>query len=193
MSRAASLAALAVFSGLSFNLVLSGLGMCGVAADKEKDGRFPFFQMGILFTSVVVLWASLQAVFPLLGFFEYIVLFPASAVLCRVLESFFLTFRKKAAPPPVFDSLTGYDGLAGSALLLARLLAAGFAEALAAASGFTLGVMAVMLVLREIRRRSLLEAVPSFLRGSPLLLISMGLLSLIFTSAAAVLFRALGG
>ncbi|MDR1420710.1 MAG: hypothetical protein LBI86_10080 [Treponema sp.] len=192
MSRAASLAALAVFSGLSFNLVLCGLGM-GALADRGKDGRFPFFQTGVLFVSVIVLWSSLQAVFPLLGFFEYIVLFPASAVLCHGLQSFFLAFQKKTVPPLVFDSLTGYDGLAGSSLLLARMLASGFAEALAITAGFTLGVLAVMFLVREIRRRSLLEALPSFLRGSPLLLISMGLLSLIFTSAAAVLFRALGG
>ena len=193
MSRAASLAVLDVFAGLSFNLILSGLGAGGVAAGREEDDRFPLFQTGILFMSVLILWLCLEAVFPLLGFFEYIILFPASALACHGLEFFFLTFQKKRSPALVFDSLTGYDGLAGASLFLVRMLASGFPEALALAAGFTLGVMAAMLVLVEIRRRSLLEAVPSFLRGSPLTLISMGILSLILGSTAAVLFKALGG
>jgi electron transport complex protein RnfA len=193
MSRAGSLAALAVFSGLSFNLLLYGLGLGGVAAGRAEKDRFPLLQTGISFVSVLVLWIILEGFSSVLGFFEYFIVFPAGAFVCHVLQYLFALLQKKKPFSRVFNSRTGYDGLAGASLFLARMLAADFFDALVLASGFTAGIMAVILVLREIRRRSLMEAVPVFLRGSPITLISMGLLSLIFSSVAAVLFRVLGG
>jgi electron transport complex protein RnfA len=44
-----------------------------------------------------------------------------------------------------------------------------------------------MAIVLEIYKRSSIEAVPSFLRGTPLFLISLGLLSLV-CSAASVFF-----
>ncbi|MDR2370378.1 MAG: hypothetical protein LBD71_02760 [Treponema sp.] len=193
MSRAGYLAALAVFSGLSFNLLLYGLGMGGIAAGRVEKDRFPLLQTGIFFVSVLVLWIILEGFSSALGFFEYFIVFPAGAFVCRGLQCLVSRIQKKKPFSCVFDSRTGYDGLAGASLFLTRMLAADFAGALVLALGFTAGIMGTVLVLREIRRRSLMEAVPVFLRGSPLTLISMGLLSLIFGSAAAVLFRVLGG
>jgi electron transport complex protein RnfA len=149
--------------------------------------------MGISFISVLLLWIVLEGFSPVLGFFEYFVIFPAGAFVCHGLQCLFSRIQKKKTFSQVFDSRTGYDGMAGASLFLARMLAPGFAGAFVIASGFTLGIMGAILILREIRRKSLMEAVPFFLRGSPITLISMGLLSLIFGSAAVVLFKVLGG
>jgi len=57
------------------------------------------------------------------------------------------------------------------------------------AFGFTAGIFLVYLIIIEIRRRAALEAVPFFLRGKPLVLIAMGLLSLVFSAASLLFFR----
>jgi len=56
---------------------------------------------------------------------------------------------------------------------------------------FAFGTFISMLILNELRRRSTLERVPRCLRGNPLMLISMGLLSLISASVAGICFRIL--
>jgi electron transport complex protein RnfA len=58
-------------------------------------------------------------------------------------------------------------------------------DALILAAGFFIGYMFSMAIILEIHKRSSIEPVPSALRGAPLLLISMGLLSLVFSAAAA--------
>jgi electron transport complex protein RnfA len=90
-----------------------------------------------------------------------------------------------------FSAVTAYDGLAAAALFVTLNLAESFFDAALLALGFALGILASLLILAEIRRRASMEEVPRFLRGSPLVLVSMGLLSLIFSSAAAILFRVL--
>jgi electron transport complex protein RnfA len=95
--------------------------------------------------------------------------------------------------PDAGSSLAFCDGLAGAALFITLNTASGFIEALVLSFGFVLGVLLAFLILGEIRRRSTMEWVPFFLRGNPLMLISLGLLSMIFSSAALVFFRVLGG
>ena len=85
-----------------------------------------------------------------------------------------------------------HDGLIGAALFVTLNLSNNLAEAVVLSFGFTAGFLLSLLILGEIQRRSEMEAVPWFLRGRSLALISMGLLSLIFGSAAIILFRALG-
>jgi electron transport complex protein RnfA len=56
---------------------------------------------------------------------------------------------------------------------------------------FAAGCLLSVSILGEIRRRSALEWVPRYIRGSPLALISMGLLSIIFASGAWICLRVL--
>jgi Na+-translocating ferredoxin:NAD+ oxidoreductase RnfA subunit len=56
-----------------------------------------------------------------------------------------------------------------------------------------LGIGVVLIITGEIRRRSVMEAVPPLFRNGPLALIAMGLLSLIFSSAAMMLYKVLEG
>jgi len=193
------LAFLAVFSGLSLNLLLQfALGTTGSACDTLPKGetrrKLPYFQLGVLFVSVLFLWIIFTYVFPpsWKDFSVYFLLFPLSALICMGLELLRERFFPKFGPAiKVFSALTAYDGLAPVSLIITIVLAANFAGALVLVLFFVIGNMAAMLALNEIRRSSTLEWVPRFLRGSPLVIISMGLLSLISVSAAAVCFNIL--
>jgi Na+-translocating ferredoxin:NAD+ oxidoreductase RnfA subunit len=82
--------------------------------------------------------------------------------------------------------------MVGSALFLILGLAGGFAEAAMLSFGFSAGAALAVLIVGEIRRRSSMEAVPRCLRGGPLVLVTMGLLSLVCISAAMVFYAVLG-
>jgi electron transport complex protein RnfA len=75
--------------------------------------------------------------------------------------------------------------------MLSLALAGSFSEALVLSLSFAVGNLIAIAILNEIRRRSNLERVPRWLKGNPLLFISMGLLALISASAAGILFRIL--
>ena len=208
-----SLAALAVFSGLSLNLLLQfALGASGTAGDAPGKGRreIPFFQFCVLFISVVFLWLFFSYFFPprMRGFSEYFLLFPFSALACTGFELLFERvlprILKRRFPKvfaiigpqiesqkKIFSGFTAYEGLAFASLFITLNLAAGFGAVLVLALFFVLGNMAAMFTLNEIRRRSTLEWVPRYLRGSPLIFISMGLLSLVSASAAGICLKVL--
>jgi electron transport complex protein RnfA len=190
MNASAQLAALAVFSSLAMNLLLHcGLGMREAA--REEDKRLAFLQAGLVFVPVFFLWAVFSYVL-FLGFFAYLLLFPLSALVYAGLERLlFQAVLKRDAPGIPAPGFSG--GICAAALFLTLHLASGIIEALVLSLGFACGVLFSRLILAEVRRRSRLEAVPRFLRGSPLTLIAMGLLSLIFSSAALIFYRALGG
>lgn len=81
---------------------------------------------------------------------------------------------------------------AGAALFIILGLAGSFAQAAMLSFGFSAGAALAVLIAGEIRRRSAMEAVPDCLRGGPLVLAAMGLLSLVFISAATVFYAVLG-
>jgi hypothetical protein len=80
----------------------------------------------------------------------------------------------------------------GAALFIILGLAGSFAEAVMLSFGFSASTALAVLIIGEIRRRSAMEAVPDWLRGDPLILVAMGLLSLVFISAALVFYAVLG-
>ena len=207
-----TIAALAIFSGLSFNLLLIfALGAARAAGtdnsndrDAGYDGGLPLLQFGILFISVLLLWVIFTYIFSFLlgGFFEYFLLFPLSALTCLGLE--LITDRivrkrvalSKAGSPPeslrkVYSAFTAYEGLVPVSLFITLNLAWNFFGALVMSLFFALGNITAILILNEIRRKAGLEKVPRTMRGSPLVFISMGLLSFIFASLAGICFRIL--
>jgi electron transport complex protein RnfA len=190
------LLSLAVFSSLSLNLIVQlGLGMGNIGALRPGTERLPLFQLFLLFLSGPLLWLVFSW-FSSLFFFdfgEYFLLFPLSVLVCMGLERIFsFLFPKTRVQPGLFNPMTGYDGLAPAAQILTLRLAASFTEALVLSLGFSFGVLLSLLILRGIRKRSVTEKVPQFLRGVPLTLLSMGLLALIFSSLSFVFFKALG-
>jgi len=211
VAGASRLIALAVFSGLSMNLMLQfGLGLRELAMAEKiaRAGNAGFAEtaekkwflagLGILFVEVLILWilfSFFRSVLPL-GLLEYFLLFPVSVLVFSALEflSHRLALRKNARQEIVFVFGNTYTGgaLAGAALFVTLNVAANLADALMLSLGFTCGIALAIGIVGEIRRRSEMEAVPRFLRGGPLALLAMGLLSLIFSSAALMFFEVLG-
>jgi Na+-translocating ferredoxin:NAD+ oxidoreductase RnfA subunit len=196
ISVATWLVMLSVFSGLSMNLTLQfGLGVREITSGFNV-GRERFLT-GLLnlFLTVMLLWLLFTFVRPFfsLGHLEYVALFPVSSLVFASLEYLADRFIIKNAAKREFlmdDTLSG-GVLAGASLFLTMDAAGGFFEAVALALGFSLSVALVIAVAAEIRRRAEMEAVPRWLSGGPLALVAMGLLSLIFSSGALMLFGVL--
>ena len=204
-------AALAIFSGLSLNLLLSfALGAAGIEPgggdSNTKERRIPLFQYGVIFFSVLLLWIIFTYVFPFFlgGFSEIFLFFPLSALVCMGLEllrertiPYWIPriFPRKNRPlrgiKKVYSAFTAYDGLVPVSLFITMNLAWNFTGAFVLALFFALGNLLAILFLNEIRRRSTLEQLPRWLRGSPLVLIAMGLLSFLSVSLAGIFFRIL--
>jgi len=208
---------LAVFSGLSMNLILRfGIGLQRIALEEDGAGAPPLRDSGenakwvflvwpgIYFVSVMFLWlffSGLQSVL-FLGFLEYILIFPVSSLLFIVIEylarRLFLRtgWRGGTVSLDYFYLMNGAapvnGAMVGAALFIILGLAGGFAEAAMLSFGFSAGAALAVLIVSEIRRRSAMEAVPRRLRGGPLVLITMGLLSLVCMSAAMVFYAVLG-
>ncbi|MDR1566809.1 MAG: hypothetical protein LBS48_05965 [Treponema sp.] len=189
-------AALAVFAGLSLNLILQfALGARGVLlfARDSRGNPFPVFQTANLFVSVFVLWAAYDYILKPFsgGALEYFLLFPLSALVCLGFESLWKKLFPRQEGARAFSALTAYDGLVPVSLIMTIHLALTVLDAAVFAFFFALGCFLALLILGEIRRRSGLEWVPRYLRGGPLVLISTGLLSMIFAAAAWICFRIL--
>jgi electron transport complex protein RnfA len=198
---------LAVFSGLSLNLLLQfALGTVGVIREAdnaaEANREIPLVQLGILFFSVIFLWVLFRLILPdfVRGFSEVFLYFPFSALVCAGFELLFdklfprafpLSFPKFVGKKKVFSAVTAYEGLVPASLMIASIVAGSFIDTFIMALFFTLGNLTAMLIINEIRRRSTLEWIPRYLRGIPLILVTMGLLSLIFAAAAGICFNIL--
>ena len=194
---------IAVFSGLSLNLLLQfALGTGGIAGDihhkADEKREIPYIQFFILFSAVFLLWILFKYITPVFwrGFSEFFLVFPFSALVCMGLELlgekiFPMVFPEFTGFKKTYTAITGYEGLVPASLFISFAVASNLADTFVLALSFSIGNMAAMFILNEIRRRSALESVPKYLRGSPLILISMGLLSLIFASVAWIIFKIL--
>jgi len=183
-----------ICSGFSMNLVLQcGLGIKGAAESKNPLGISTLVKIGIIFLSIIILWfffsRIIHSIIP--GIFIYILLFPASSVLYDSLE--YLIFRYLYKKDPKSESYVSFPGgITAVCVFICVNIACSFLEAAVLSFGFTAGIVLVYLIIREVRRRSVLEAVPSFLRGKPLVLITIGMLSLVLSFISILLFRMAG-
>ena len=209
MAGAARLAMLAVFSGLSMNMILQfGFGLKGIAFDKTIDKEEILAESGIFFVAVMLLWLVFSFIRSVLflGFMEYVFLFPLSFLGFSVLDYLMRrTIIKRFIPQKTAgqNEITFLSGVleagkplggatAGAALFFTLNVASGLIEAAILAMGFTFGIALAIVTVGEIRRRAEMETVPQWLRGSPLALVAMGLLALIFSSGALMFFEVLG-
>jgi electron transport complex protein RnfA len=190
-----ALAVLAVFSGLSLNPLLQfGLGIRNFEAEARRPAGYAFFQCFLHFVTVLLLWLLFACILsPLsLGFFEYFLIFPLIVAVRRGVEAATGYLVPPGRDSPGISGKSVHDGLAVAALFLTLRLADSFAGAAVLSLGFSLGGFAAARILNAIYKRSSIETIPPMLRGMPLLLISMGLLSLISSSVAVILLRVLG-
>ena len=199
---------LAVSAGLSMNLVLQfGFGIREIAfAKRNAPERKPpnatpgggggaglFVRLSVFFVSILLMWAAFsfaRAMLPL-GFLEYVLVFPTAFLFSAAWDYLSVRYLSGCAGR-VSGDVFGGGALSGAALFVTLAVAGGFVEALVLSLGFTVGTLVAVAVVAEIGRRAAMEAVPGWLRGAPLALVAMGLLSLVFSSAAMVFFEVLG-
>ena len=185
------LLALAVFAGLSLNLILQfALGLNRV----EKEYELPFSQIIGLFVTVLLLWIIHTYILNFFSweFIGFFLIFPLSALSClgfEIIEKRF--FPNIIGKTRLFSALSAYEGLVPASLLLTLNLAVNFLDAFVLSFFFALGCLMAIFILMEIKRCSTLEEIPSWFRGMPLVLISSGLLSMVFASVAWICFRIL--
>jgi len=180
-----------IYSGFTMNILLQcGLGIKGAVESKSNLNVATLLKLVLIFSSIILLWLFFSKVlFSIFsGIFVYVILFPISAIVYDGLE--FLIFRylyKNNENTETFISFP--DGITAVTVFICINIAHNINDVLMLSFGFTFGIFLVNLIIREIRRRAELETVPVFLRGKPLVLIVMGLLSLIFTAASLLFFR----
>ena len=192
--RGMQLLLLLICSGFSMNIVLQcGLGIKGAAESENPSGLSTLLRTGMIFISVIILWLFFsRIVYSIIpSIFIYVLLFPVSSVVYDALEYFIFQYLyKENSNGEYIVSFPG--GITAVCVFICVNLAGGFLEAVVLSFGFTAGIFLVYLILREVRRRAALEAVPRFLRGKPLVLITMGMLSLVFSIVSILLFRMAG-
>jgi len=185
---------LIILSAFSMNLTLQcALGIKG-AVESKNPGHFSnLLRLGIIFISVILLWAFFFKIIhsAVSGLYIYILLFPISYIVYEALE--YLLFNQLLKKRPANEySVSFPGGITAAAVFICLNIADNFTQAVVLSFGFTAGICLVMVITGEIRKRAALEAVPIFLRGKPLVLISMGMLSLVFSVGALLIFRMLG-
>jgi Na+-translocating ferredoxin:NAD+ oxidoreductase RnfA subunit len=181
---------LAVFSGFSFNLVLKfGLGVKEIFDNRKHPVAGCLFQWLIMFITVFASWLIFTFILaPLtLGFFEYFLLFPLTVFLTGSLEKMlFMLFPGDLSRNTGFSAHSAYSGLALTALILTLRLADTTSDALLLSFGFSSGVFFSIVLLRMIKIRTKNEKILPLFDGQPLMLTSMALLSLVFSSIAYI-------
>jgi electron transport complex protein RnfA len=181
---------LAVLGGLFLNLTLQmGLGIKEVWTEFDKPIRNSFFECIILFIAVIIEWLIFTYILsPLnIGFLKYFAIFPFSAAIAVLFDTLIKSLPFKfVLPEERIYSFQSVSGLCVAAVLITLCLASKISDALILDLGFSLGTFVSIVILKAIRLRVANENTSSVLRGLPLMLISLGLLSLVWTSAALV-------
>jgi len=182
-----------IYSGFTINLVLQcGLGIRGIVESKNLFDISALTRIIIIFFTVILLWFLFTSVLyrAIPGIFIYIILFPVSAVIYSGFEYLIFRFVLKKENENDNESMVSFSGgITAVAVFICINLAEHFTEVVILSFGFTAGILLINVIIWEIRRRASLETVPVFMRGRPLILITMGLLSLVFTTASILLFR----
>ncbi|MCL2266141.1 MAG: hypothetical protein FWC17_00055 [Treponema sp.] len=182
---------LLIYSCFAINLVLQcALGLKGITESKAQFNRSAFAKLLLIFTAVIFTWFLFSRIlFSLVhGIYIYVLLFPVSMIVYDSAEYFVFRYivKKDAGSESIF---TFPGGITAAASFICLNVANTFFEVFIMSFGFVSGIFLVNLVIREIRSRAALESVPFFLRGKPLVLVSMGILSLILLTASVLVFR----
>jgi len=189
-----SIIILMIFSCFMMNPVLQcALGVSGFTASKSHSKKSIIIKLSVVFITVILLWVIFSVLISAVvsGIFIYVLVFPAGYMVYEGLD--FIVFRHILKRETREESAVGFpEGITSVILFICIYLADNFIKVLVLALGFTGGALMVYLILGEIQKRASLETVPVFLRGKPLFLISMGMLSLVFSTASVLIFRVIG-
>ena len=180
-----------IYSGFTINIVLQcAIGIKGVAESRKAVDLQSVIKALIIFFTIVSMWFFFSRIVYLVipGIFIYILLFPVSALVYSYLEHIIIRYllRKEMESESIISFPGGFTA---AAVFICINISNNPAQTVMLAFGFTSGIFLVNFIIIEIRRRAAMEEVPEFLRGKPLVLIAMGLLSLVFTTASLLFFR----
>ena len=178
-----------IYSCFTVNLLLQcGLGIKGAVESKVIFKFSVLINVITIFISIILLWLLFSRIlFSILpGIYIYILVFPVSFIFYNAIEYLILRYLIKKEEKSEGFNFPG--GITAVSVILCMFLANNIMETIVLSFGFTSGLFLVKLIISEIRKRAALETVPVFLRGIPLVLITMGMLSLIFTTASLLLF-----
>jgi len=191
----ASTLALCFFAALSLNLVLNfALGAREILRQKQISVLHFSYPWIIVFVSTVFLWIFFARILQFAGgIFEFLLLLPFSAMAGFTLEKVFfyfaLQYKDLGANPRLFAAGSPYHELTAAAALLTLRFALSFADALLLSLTFSVGGFTAFLIIKEISKRSSIETIPYGLRGTPVFLVSMGILSLVFSAVSVLLLK----
>lgn len=180
---------LIVFSAFCFNLSLScALGIKGARETRNLGRKSTIAQCGVIFLAIIFLWFLFtRIIFSIIpGIFVYVLIFPLSYIFYEAFQ--FLITRyiyKKELKDESFISFPG--GITAITVFMCVNISSSFFETLVLSFGFTSGILIVFMIIREIRRRAALEKIPLYFQGNPLILVSVGLLSLIISAASLLI------
>jgi electron transport complex protein RnfA len=183
-----------IFAGLSANIVVQfGLGLQDILSIKQYRWRDSLYRACILFLSLLITWLFFSfVIIPLgLGFLETILLLPLSILFSFLIEKGILFLFSRWIKSTESSVLSAYNGLVFVAVFFVLKAADSVLDALIMSASFSVGYMLSMAIVLEIHKRASIEAVPRALRGAPLLLITLGLLSLVCSAAAAFFLQML--
>jgi Na+-translocating ferredoxin:NAD+ oxidoreductase RnfA subunit len=192
-----------LFLNLALNFALS-LNVFGENAKQESDSVWPqtavksingtnlLAQCLVCGLCAFVLYLVFNYCFsPLsMAYLQYFLLFPLAVLLGRFFEK--LLFKKKTNSAPQLLTLSSSDAYGGMIViqtLLTLLLSNSIYHALVLSLFFPLGVFLVTMLLAAIQFRARSEKTPEIVRGLPLILISAGLLGIIFSQVSQVVLN----
>jgi len=182
---------LLIYSGFTINLVLQcALGIKGIADSGTPFNTSSFAKLSLIFCVTIIIWFLFsQLLYPVIaGIFVFVLIFPLSIILYDSGE--YLIFKYIFKKEPDSDSIVSFPGgLTAAAAFICVNIANNFLEVFLMAFGFVSSLFFINMIIREIRARAALESVPVFLRGKPLVLVTMGLLSLVLSTASILIFR----
>ena len=183
--------ALVFFAALSLNLLLQfALGIKELIRREQSSAVLFYYPWFILFVSTFFLWIFFARVFFFTGgILDFLLIFPLSVLGSLGLEKFFFDYLTKGKNPGIFSVGSSYNGMAAAALFLTLRHALSLADAFFLSLAFSAGGLLAFVIIKEVQKRTFLESIPHRLRGTPILLVSMGLLSLLFSAAAALFLK----
>ena len=193
MTGIALITILIIFSCLSVNLTTHlGIGLDILASSKRNEIKKHLIKLSILFPVIILLWlliTLLRSIFSL-GFLEYILLFPVCYSISFAIESYLSKFNFYISTESTeYNSINTNASIITAILFIILNVSGNFLQAMTLIFGFLLGLFTIIVVIIEIKSRAELEKTPQLLKGSPIMLIAVGLLSIIFSSAAIMLMR----
>jgi len=186
--------ALMLFASMSLNLLFSfGLGIRELVKREGSSSFRIYYPWVILFAVTFILWIFFRQM-SFLWFPGLLLVYPLSIFGSLGLETaIFKAFPSLGQNPRIFTAGSSYNGLSLVSLFLVLRFAFTVSEAFAVSFSFSGGGLLAFLIVKEIQKRSYWEALPHSLKGTPILFISTGLLSLVFSSASVLILKALLG